>query len=232
MSTAVKRFDARIARATALDERDEATPPSAQRTRASPAALAQGDTCRSDHRTGAGHRRERRDELAVAGDLSNLGNILLSMSQHQRGLTILEEALAMPVVGGDPIKRAYILHLIANAYRAAGHLDRALAYLQRADESARAHRLPIQRSFHLTSMAHIHLQTGRLDDSLRLYHEAFELSRRARHAHGLAQALRILGRCCSALTARVVAAAPEEAAALFGSSRTAKRRRRSGRTSP
>ena len=137
--------------------------------------------------------RERDDELAVAGDLSNLGNILKSMGQHQRALAILDEALTMPVVQNDPIKRAYIVHNVASVHRALGNIDRALDYLQDADESARAHMLPIQRSFHLTSIAHIHLQEGRLEDSLRIYREAVELSRRARHADGLAQSLRMLG---------------------------------------
>jgi serine/threonine protein kinase/tetratricopeptide (TPR) repeat protein len=137
--------------------------------------------------------RARQDDLAVAGDLSNLGNILLSLGRHSRALTILEEALAMPAVAGDPIKRAYVLHIFANVHRAEGNLDRALDYLQRADESARVHMLPIQRSFHLTSMAHIHLQNGQLDDCLRLYRDAVELSRRARHADGLAQSLKMLG---------------------------------------
>jgi tetratricopeptide (TPR) repeat protein len=75
----------------------------------------------------------------------------------------------------------------------------ALEYLQRADDSARAHMLPIQRSFHLTSIAHIRLQEGRLDDSLRLYQEAVDLSRHARHAEGLAQSLRVLGEVLFAL---------------------------------
>jgi serine/threonine protein kinase/tetratricopeptide (TPR) repeat protein len=137
--------------------------------------------------------RQRQNDLAVAGDLSNLGNILKSMGQYQRALAILEEALAMPVVESDPIKLAYIRHNIATVYRAMGDVGRALDYLQDADDSARAHMLPIQRSFHLTSIAHIHLQEGRFADSLRLYQEAAELSRRARHADGLAQSLRVLG---------------------------------------
>ena len=65
--------------------------------------------------------------LAVAGDLSNLGNILRSMGDHRaRARACLEEALAMPVVASDPIKRAYMLHNIANVHRAQGDLARAL----------------------------------------------------------------------------------------------------------
>lgn len=141
--------------------------------------------------------RQRGDDLAVAGDLSNLGNILRSMGEHERAVAILDEALEMPAVDGDPIKRAYILHMVANAYRSLGDVGRALDYLSEADESARANMLPIQRSFHLTSIAHMHLQEGRVAESLRLYQEAVELSRRARHADGLAQSLRMLGEVLS-----------------------------------
>jgi tetratricopeptide (TPR) repeat protein len=52
--------------------------------------------------------------------------------------------------------------------------------------------LPVQRFFHLTSLAHIHLQEGRLEESLTTYQEAVDLCRRARHAEGLAQSLRML----------------------------------------
>lgn len=137
--------------------------------------------------------RQRADDLAVVGDLSNLGNILRSLGDYPRALTTLEEALTLAGIAGDPIKRAYILHNIGQVHRALGDVGRALECLQEADESARVHRLPIQRSFHLTSIAHIHLQEGRVDESLRMYREAVDLSRRARHADGLAQSLRMLG---------------------------------------
>jgi class 3 adenylate cyclase/tetratricopeptide (TPR) repeat protein len=160
--------------------------------------------------------RQRQDDVAVAGDLANLGITLRSMGQHQRALVVMEEALAMPVVASDPIKRAYILHNIAQAHRALGDVGRTLEYLRRADESARAHMLPIQRSFHLTSIAHIHLQEGRVADSLRVYREAVELSRRARHADGLAQSLRMLGEVLFALGRDQEALGPlQEAAQLF-----------------
>jgi serine/threonine protein kinase/predicted ATPase len=160
--------------------------------------------------------RQRDDALAVAGDLSNLGSILRSMGQHERALATLEEALAMPVVSDDPIKRAYILHTIANVHRTIGNVARAIEYLQIADASARAHMLPIQRSFHLTSLAHIRLQEGRLDESLRLYQDAVELSRRARHADGLAQSLRMLGELLFAIgRERDALGHLQEAAQLF-----------------
>jgi tetratricopeptide (TPR) repeat protein len=160
--------------------------------------------------------RQRHDELAVAGDLSNLGNILRSLGQHERALLVLKEALAMPVVADDPIKLAYIQHNIAQAHRALGNVAEALQHLESADASARAHMLPIQRSFHLTSIAHIHLQEGRVAESLRVYREAVEFSRRARHADGLAQTLRMLGEVLFAL-GRGDEAVPHlrEAAQLF-----------------
>jgi tetratricopeptide (TPR) repeat protein len=42
--------------------------------------------------------RERRDELAVAVDLTNLGIILKSMGEHERAIASFEEALAMPAL--------------------------------------------------------------------------------------------------------------------------------------
>jgi tetratricopeptide (TPR) repeat protein/class 3 adenylate cyclase len=137
--------------------------------------------------------RECGDQLAVAGDLTNLGNILKSMGDYAAALPRLEEALAMPSLAEDPKKLAFVLHNLANVHRARGDLAAALTCLRRADESARVHLLPIQRSFHLTSIAHIHLQQGRVDSALQTYQEAVALSRRARHAEGLAQSLRTLG---------------------------------------
>ena len=90
-------------------------------------------------------------------------------------------------------KLVYALHNLANVHRAMNQADPALACLRRADETCRTHLLPIQRSFHLTSIAHIDFQQGRVDDALRTYREAIALSRRARHATGLAQSLRTLG---------------------------------------
>jgi serine/threonine protein kinase/tetratricopeptide (TPR) repeat protein len=137
--------------------------------------------------------RDSGDELAVAGDLINLGIILKSMGEHTRALESFEKALAMPALRQDPSKLVYNLHSLANVHRAIGDLDRALAYLHQADGIASANLLPIQRSFHLTSIAHIYLQQGRVGESLQTYAEAVELSRRARHADGLVQALRTLG---------------------------------------
>jgi tetratricopeptide (TPR) repeat protein len=87
----------------------------------------------------------------------------------------------------------YALHTLANVHRVMGDQEAALVWLHRADEMSRTHLLPIQRSFQLTSIAHIDLQQGRLDSALATYRKAIALSRRARHAEGLAQSLRTLG---------------------------------------
>ncbi len=160
--------------------------------------------------------RECRDELAVAGDLTNLGSILKSMGEYTSALRRLEEALALPSLARDPKKLVYVLHSLANAYRSLGQPEPALAYLRRCDEITRANLLPIQRSFHLTSIAHIDLQQGRIDSALRTYEEAVALSRRARHATGLAQSLRALGEVLFGL-GRHAEAVPRlrEAATLF-----------------
>jgi tetratricopeptide (TPR) repeat protein/class 3 adenylate cyclase len=131
-------------------------------------------------------------DLAVVGDLTNLGNILKGMGNHAAALSRIEEAQSILSRSQDPKKLSYALHTLANVHREMGNLDAALACLRRADEASRVHFLPIQRSFHLTSMAHIHLQQGNLDGALENYHEAVALSRRARHAEGLAQSLRTL----------------------------------------
>ena len=82
--------------------------------------------------------------------------------------------------------------------------------------SAARYLLPIQRSFHLTSIAHIDLQQGRIDQALETYREAIELSRRARHAEGLAQSLRTLGEVLFGLGMHDEALPYlQEAAALF-----------------
>ena len=57
--------------------------------------------------------RQRGDDVAVAGDLSNLANILRGTGDYQRALAAVEEALALPAIADDPIKRAYILQSLA-----------------------------------------------------------------------------------------------------------------------
>ena len=136
--------------------------------------------------------RECSDDAAVIGDLVNLANILKSMGNYQAALEHVEAALALPAIVQNPKRLAYGLQILANVHRAMGDLDASLASLRRADEAA-AHLLPIHRSFHLMSIAHIELQKGSIDAAIQTYRTAIELSRRAGHAEGLAQSLRILG---------------------------------------
>jgi tetratricopeptide (TPR) repeat protein/class 3 adenylate cyclase len=159
--------------------------------------------------------REAGDEDAVAGDLVNLANILKWMGDYPAALRCVNEALALPSLAQNPKKLAYALHNLANIHRGIGNLDAALEHLRRADENS-AHLLPIQRSFHLTSIAHIELQTGSIDAAIHTYQQAIELSRRARHAEGLAQSLRTLGEVLFEL-GRLQEALPylREAAELF-----------------
>jgi len=137
--------------------------------------------------------REREDEHAVAGDLANLGSILRGMGEYERARLCLEEALELRAVREDPITQSFVLQHLANVHRSLGNTERALEYLRRGAEQTRELRLPIQRSFHLTAIAHIYLQQGMIEDSLRVYGEAVDLSRKARHADGLAQGVRTLG---------------------------------------
>jgi class 3 adenylate cyclase/tetratricopeptide (TPR) repeat protein len=160
--------------------------------------------------------RECRDDLAVSVDLTNLGSIMKATGDYDGALVQLEAALAMPALHKDPKKLVYTQHNLANVYRAKGDIDRALDCLLQSDEIARAHLLPIQRSFHLTSIAHLQLQQGRIETALETYRAAVDLSRRARHADGLVQSLRMLGNALLGLT-RYDEALPylQEAAQLF-----------------
>jgi len=160
--------------------------------------------------------RECNDDVAVALDLTNLGSILRAMGNFEQARVKLEEALAMPVLHLEPKKLVYTQHNLANVFREMGDVDRALECLHRNDEIARIHLLPIQRSFHLTSIAHIQLQQGRIDAAVDTYRAAVDLSRRARHADGLVQSLRMLGNALFGL-ARYEEALPylREAAELF-----------------
>jgi len=160
--------------------------------------------------------QECHDDAAVGVGLTNLGNILRATGDFAGARARLEEALAMPALREDPKKLVYTQHNLANVFRAAGDLDRALECLVESDEIACVHLLPIQRSFHLTSIAHIQLQQGHIDAALQTYRAAVDLSRRARHADGLVQSLRMLGNALLGL-ARYEEALPclREAAALF-----------------
>ena len=156
------------------------------------------------------------DERSIIGDLANIGNILRALGEYDRARAVLEEALAMPAAEREPSPISSVLHNLANVHRARGDLDAALACLLRADAAMRTHMLPVHRSFHLTTIAHIRLQQGDVAAAVETYQQAVELSRRARHAEGLAQALRLLGEVQFGLRQDAAAAVTlTEAASLF-----------------
>ncbi len=163
--------------------------------------------------------RERQDREGEVGELANLGNVLKGMGQQERARVTLEEALRLSEdleSGSDSVKRAYILHNLANVQRELGDETRALEYLMQARTLTTEKRLPIQLSFHFTSTAHIYLRRGQVEESLALYREAVELTRKAKFAPGLAQALRFLGQVLLGLGRDEEALAPlMEAAGLF-----------------
>jgi tetratricopeptide (TPR) repeat protein/class 3 adenylate cyclase len=160
--------------------------------------------------------REFRDERSIIGDLANIGNILRALGEYDRARTVLEQALTMPAAPEEPAKVSSALHNLANVHRACGNLDAALECLLRADEAMRVNMLPVHRSFHLTTIAHIRLLQGDVPAAVRTYEQAVDLSRRAHHAEGLAQALRLLGDVQFGLQQDTAAAANlAEAAALF-----------------
>jgi predicted ATPase/class 3 adenylate cyclase len=160
--------------------------------------------------------REFGDERSVIGDLANIGNILRALGEYDRARAVLEQAIAMPAADEEPAKVSSALHNLGNVHRASGNLEAALACLLRADEAMRVNMLAVHRSFHLTTIAHIRLQQGDVEAALQTYQQAVDLSRRARHAEGLAQALRLLGDVQFGLHQDAAAAANlAEAAVLF-----------------
>jgi tetratricopeptide (TPR) repeat protein len=122
----------------------------------------------------------------------------------------------MPAMAEDPATLVYALQHFANVHRILGNVELGLEHLERANAIARNHLLPIQRSTHLMSIAHVQLQQGEIEESLKTYEGAVALSRRARHAEGLVQALRALGQVLCGL-GRDAEAVPylEEAASIF-----------------
>ncbi|MEO8199875.1 MAG: tetratricopeptide repeat protein [Gemmatimonadota bacterium] len=170
--------------------------------------------------------RLRGDREAQVGDLANMGNVLKGMGQLARAKEKLEEALTLSteIEKGTDIapptdlsyKHTFILHNLGNVHRELGDDDTALEYLAQARTLTTERRLPIQLSYHLTSTAHIYLQQGKLEESIRFYREAAELTRKAKFAPGLAQALRFLGQILLGLDQRAEALSPlVESAALF-----------------
>jgi serine/threonine protein kinase/tetratricopeptide (TPR) repeat protein len=222
LSTLLKRFDAADrALATALRISDERGDPWLQRSALRSLGLLRWHEGRHAEALDITRRalaldRESDDDSAVAMGLTNLGNILKAMGDYQGARAKLEEALTMPALRDDPKKLVYTNHSLANVFRETGDLERALECLMKNDEIAKVHLLPIQRSFHLTSIAHIHLQQGDIEEAVETYRAAVDLSRRARHADGLVQSLRMLGNVLLGL-ARYAEALPhlQEAAELF-----------------
>ena len=173
--------------------------------------------------------RERHDVGAIVGDLSNLGNVLKALGQHDAACARLLEAMELADAAGGTedggelaLRRSFILHNLANVHREMGQPERALDYLDMAIRLSLEKRLPIQLSYHYTAAAHIQLQLGRVDSSLEYYRSAVELTRKANFTQGLAQSLRILGDLLVGL-GRAQEALPllEEAAALFAQLRDA-----------
>ncbi len=146
------------------------------------------------------------ERTAAAGDVASLGNVLRHMGRHEEALEVLRQALDYVTPDQEPTKWCAVMTVIAAVHRDLGRADEALEYMQQAKQMAVERRLPILASFSLPTIAHIQLEQGRVEESLATYRESIELSRRARHGDGLAQALRAagevlfgLGRCAEAL---------------------------------
>ncbi|MBK5189396.1 MAG: tetratricopeptide repeat protein, partial [Gemmatimonadaceae bacterium] len=171
--------------------------------------------------------RERGDEMAMLGDLSNLGDVLKSLGRYDSAQERLVEGIELSeriqsgsedaaVKSDVAVKQFYLIHILANVYRQMGETDRALELMQRVTDSAMGERLPIQLSYHYTAMAHLCLQAGRIDECLEHYRAAIDLTRRANFVPGLSHSLRVLGEVLLEL-GRGADALPllQEAARLF-----------------
>jgi len=171
--------------------------------------------------------RERGDEMAMLGDLSNLGDVLKGLGRYEdaqerlaEGIDLSERILALTedaaVKNDVAVKQFYLIHILANVYRQLGESERALELMQRVSESTIGERLPIQLSYHYTALAHLCLQGGRIDESLEHYRSAIDLTRRANFVPGLSHSLRVMGEVLLAF-GRGADALPllQEAARLF-----------------
>ena len=171
--------------------------------------------------------RERGDEMAMLGDLSNLGDVLKGLGRYDEaearlteGIDLSERILLLnsdaSIKSDVAVKQFYLIHILANVYRQRGESERALELMRRASASTIGERLPIQLSYHYTSIAHLCLQAGRIDESLDHYRTAIDLTRRANFVPGLSHSLRVLGEVLLAL-GRGADALPllQEAARLF-----------------
>jgi tetratricopeptide (TPR) repeat protein/class 3 adenylate cyclase len=156
------------------------------------------------------------ETAGAAGDVASLGNVLRRMGRPRDAIEALEHARERLTRNDDPTKWCAVLTVMACAHRDLGDDAVALRYLKEVRDTAIERRLPIMASFSLPAIGHMQLQQGDVEEGLATYRQAAELSRRARHANGLAQALRALGEVLLGL-GRVEAAVPHlrEAADIF-----------------
>ena len=130
---------------------------------------------------------------AAAGDIASLGNVLRKMGRPQDALQALEKARQHVTLDDDPTKWCALLAVLAAAHRDLGDDEMALRYLREVGDIAIERKLPIMASFSLPAIANIQLQRGEVEAGLATYRRNADLSRRARHAEGLAQSLRAVG---------------------------------------
>jgi tetratricopeptide (TPR) repeat protein len=115
------------------------------------------------------------------------------MGRPREAIAALEQAREHLTREDDPTKWCAVLTVMASAHRDLGEDAIAMGYLQQVRDTAIERRLPIMVSFSLPAIGHMQLQKGEVEEGLATYRQAAELSRRARHANGLGQALRALG---------------------------------------
>ena len=157
------------------------------------------------------------ETLAAAGDVASLGNVLRNIGRYEAALEALEQAVEYLSEHDEPTKWCAVMVVIASVHRDIGDVETALQYLERIRDVALERRLPIIVSFSMPAIAHIQLSQGLTEECLATYRQAADLSRRARHADGLTQALRGLGEVLVGLERYAEAIAPlREAVELFG----------------
>jgi tetratricopeptide (TPR) repeat protein len=153
---------------------------------------------------------------AAAGDIASLGNVLRKMGRPQDAITALEQAREHLSPEEDPTKWCTVLTVMATAYRDLGDDEMALRLLREVGDTAIERKLPISASFSLPAIAHIQLQRGEVEAGLATYRRTADLSRRARHAEGLATALRAMGEVLLGLRRFAEAIPPlQEASDMF-----------------
>jgi tetratricopeptide (TPR) repeat protein/class 3 adenylate cyclase len=156
------------------------------------------------------------ETTAAAGAMISLGNIYRNLGRFDEALAVLEEARRCVTVEDDPAKWVMATTLIGRTYRETGDVDRALPYLEHALAVAVEHQIPFVVGFVMPGIAHIQLAQDRTEEALATYRQLADISRRDRHAEGLAQALRGLGEVLVGLERFAEATPPlREAAALF-----------------